>query len=172
MLKTAAAAMTVLLVAASPAAHAQNAPARQGGSSTIDRDATTDVRIHVIKAALQLTPEQEKYWPAVEQAIRARAKARQERVAKIREQVEHLRDAGPREALGNRDPIEFLNRRADALAQRSAGLKKLAEAWEPLYRTLDQDQKQRARFVTMAMLVRAARGIRSSMQDDDEADED
>jgi len=37
------------------------------------------------------------------------------------------------EKLKNRDPIAFLNRRADALAQRSADLKKLADAWEPLH---------------------------------------
>src|SRR5262249_38652512 len=32
-------------------------------------------RIGIVKAVLQLTPEQAKYWPAVEEAIRARAQA-------------------------------------------------------------------------------------------------
>jgi hypothetical protein len=34
----------------------------------------TDVRIDIVKIALKMTPDQEKYWPAVEDAIRARAK--------------------------------------------------------------------------------------------------
>src|SRR5215470_2495987 len=32
-------------------------------------------RIGIVKAVLQLTPEQAKYWPAVEEAIRGRAQA-------------------------------------------------------------------------------------------------
>jgi len=47
------------------------------------------------------------------------------------------------EVLRNRDPIAFLQRRSQALAQRSADLDKLAEAWQPLYNTLSQEQRQR-----------------------------
>ncbi|WP_342723112.1 hypothetical protein AAFG07_28500 [Bradyrhizobium sp. B097] len=35
------------------------------------------MRVGIVKAALQLTPDQEKYWPAIEDAIRTRAKNRQ-----------------------------------------------------------------------------------------------
>jgi hypothetical protein len=45
--------------------------------------------------------------------------------------------------MRNRDPIAFLQRRSQALAQRSADLDKLAEAWQPLYNTLGQEQRQR-----------------------------
>ena len=47
------------------------------------------------------------------------------------------------EILRDRDPIAFMNRRADALAQRSADLKNLADAWRPLYQSLTPDQKRR-----------------------------
>ena len=47
------------------------------------------------------------------------------------------------EGIRNRDPIAFLQRRSQALAQRSADLDKLAEAWQPLYNTLSQEQRQR-----------------------------
>jgi hypothetical protein len=47
------------------------------------------------------------------------------------------------EVMRNRDPIAFLQRRSQALAQRSADLDKLAEAWQPLYNTLSQEQRQR-----------------------------
>ena len=43
-------------------------------------NALTDERIAIVKAALQLTPEQQKYWPAVEKAIRARAASRENRI--------------------------------------------------------------------------------------------
>ena len=45
--------------------------------------------------------------------------------------------------MRNRDPIAFLQRRSEALAQRSANLDKLAEAWQPLYNTMSQEQRQR-----------------------------
>jgi hypothetical protein len=48
-----------------------------------DQNALTDMRVDLVKAALQLTPEQEKYWPAVESAIRAGAEDRKARIAKI-----------------------------------------------------------------------------------------
>ena len=168
MMKTAAAAISVLLVAA-PAAYAQTTGTGQSDAA-VDAKALTDVRIHVIKGALQLTPEQEKLWPAVEQAIRSRAQARLERLDKIRDRVEQLQDQGPA-ALRNADPVALLNRRADALAQRSAGLKKLAEAWQPLYQTLSADQKQRARFVTLFMISRARNAVGRAMSQDDDSDD-
>jgi hypothetical protein len=174
MLKTVAVAMTAFVVAASPAAHAQNAKNATVGvasSQDVDWKALTDTRIHVIKAALQLTPAQEKLWPAVEEAIRFRAQNRQERLAKIKERVEAMHDRGPGASLSDRNPVEFLNRRASALAQRSAGLKKLAEAWDPLYRTLDADQKGRMRFVTMLMLTEVRDAVNQARHDD-ESDDD
>jgi hypothetical protein len=173
MLKIAAIAMTALVAAASPVAHAQGAPVRQADAQDVDWNALTEIRLHVIKAALQLTPEQEKYWPAVEQAIRFRAQDRQDRLAKIKERVEEPHERDPAEFLSNRNPVEFLNRRAAVLAQRAAGLKKLADAWDPLYRTLDPDQKQRMRFVTMFLLaeVREAVGQRPMRNDGEFGDE-
>jgi hypothetical protein len=74
------------------------------------------------------------------------------------ETVGERRDAGAFDTLRNRDPVEFLNRRAEALAQRSADLKQLANAWEPLYETLRPDQKRRMAALTIVM-VREARDV-------------
>lgn len=135
---------TALLLSASSIAHAQTpSPATPERLNAADRNTLTDLRIDVIKATLQLTPEQEKYWPAVESAIRARAEDRRARIAKIAETVGRRVDQNPVELLRNRDPIAFLQRRAEALAQRSADLDKLAEAWQPLYKTLSPEQRQR-----------------------------
>ena len=117
-----------------------------------DRNALTDLRIDLVKGALQLTPEQQKYWPPVENAIRARAEDRRDRFAKIAETMGKRADESPAEVMGNRDPIAFLQRRAEALAQRSADLNKLAEAWQPLYKTLSPEQRQRMAALAVFVL--------------------
>jgi hypothetical protein len=99
-----------------------------------------------------MTPDQERYWPAIEEAIRSRAKARITRLESITTGVAERADRSALENLRDRDPIEFLNRRADALAQRASDLKKLAAAWQPLYQTLTPDQKRRLGFVAMVAL--------------------
>jgi hypothetical protein len=65
---------------------------------------------------LQLTPDQEKLWPPVESAIRARAEDRKARIAKIQETVGMRADESRVDAIRNRDPIAFLQRRSEALA--------------------------------------------------------
>ena len=154
MLRTLSAGMTALVVVAgSSLAYAQGPSAEPAQRVTAaDLNALTDARVNVVKAALQMTPDQEKYWPAIEDAIRARAKDRQTRLQNAAARVADLRDRSPIEVLRDRNPIEFLNRRADVLAQRSADLKKLAAAWQPLYRTLSADQKRRLGFVAIVAL--------------------
>jgi hypothetical protein len=169
MIKKLAVATTAILMTASPLAYAAETSSSTVGMthpSAADLNSLTDARVAMIKAALQLTPDQEKYWPAVEEAIRARAKNRQARL----ERVAELRDSSPMEALHERNPVAIMQRRADALSQRGADLKKVADAWEPLYKTLSEDQKKRMAFVTVV----AARGIRDTIErrvdteDDDE----
>jgi len=171
MLKTVAAGLTALFVTASSLAYAQAppAPTTTGGEqenarpSTADLNALTDARIGIVKAALQLTPEQAKYWPAVEEAIRNRSMGRQTRLAALARQREQ----------GDRDPIDSVRHRADALAQRSAELKQLADAWQPLYATLTPDQKQRLRVFAVHVLRMVPKAIElRRMQNEDEGDED
>jgi len=74
------------------------------------------------------------------------------------------------EKLKNRDPIAFLNRRADALAQRSADLKKLADAWEPLYKALTSEQKKRMAALTLFVLHDMSEGMEQRRAQSDEDD--
>jgi len=152
MLKIVAAGATALFVSASPLAYAQSSPPTPQRFSEADWNALTDLRIDLIKEALQLTPQQTQYWPAVEDAIRARAKSRQARLAQAAETVGRAANESPMEALRNRDPVNFLHRRADALAQRAADLNKLADAWQPLYQTLSPDQKRRMAGLTIFVI--------------------
>jgi len=153
MMKIVVVGATALFLTASPIAHAQTpSPATPERLNATDRNTLTDMRIDLTKAALQLTPEQEKYWPAVESAIRARTEDRRARLAKISETVGMRADKNSVEVMRNRDPIAFLQRRSEALAQRSADLDKLAEAWQPLYKTLSPEQRQRMAAVATLVL--------------------
>ena len=148
-----------------PGQQVQQQTAAQPGPSQTEFNILTDARIGIVKAVLQLTPEQAKYWPPVEDAIRARAQARYQRIAAVAERL------GQQRAV---DPVELLRGRADALAQRAAGLKKLADAWQPLYQSLSPDQKQRMQVLAMRVLhqLRDAVDTRRMATYDEEDDED
>ena len=166
-IKTIAAATTAVLITASPLAYAAETASSTVGMThptAADLNSMTDTRVAIIKAALQLTPDQEKYWPAVEDAIRTRAKNRLARW----ERLAQLRDGGAMDALHDANPVELMQRRAASLSQRAADLKKVADAWEPLFKTLSDDQKRRMAFVTVV----AARGIRASIEHHIDSDDD
>jgi LTXXQ motif family protein len=93
--------------------------------SAEDVSAFMDARISALKAGLRLTPDQEKNWPAFESAVRDMAKVRADRWA--------MRQSEQPPA----NPVERLERRADALGKVAAGLKKLADAEGPLYKSIE-----------------------------------
>jgi hypothetical protein len=77
--------------------------------------------------------------------------------------------------MRDRNPVEFLNRRADALAQRAADLKKLAAAWQPLYQTLMPDQKRGLGLLTVIAIRELRdraeqRRVQAADEDEDEDD--
>ena len=123
----------------------------------------TDRKIDVIKAALQLKPDQEKFWPAVEEAIRAKATARRAFVEKLVSLSEQKREF---------NATALLRGRADALAQRSARLKALADAWDPLIQTLDTKQKMRLRVLSVYVLREMRDAVESRLMQDDDEDYD
>ena len=69
-----------------------------------------------------------------------------------------------------RNVIELLRERADGLTQRGASLKKLVDAWQPLYDSLDERQKTRLRILAVVVLreIRDAVENRMMQSDDDE----
>ncbi len=173
MLKIATAGVAFIVLSAMPLAQAQ--VASRGAAERLnaaDLSALADARVNIIKAALQLTPDQEKYWPAIENAIRQRAKDRQARLAGVSQTVGERGGTGAIEAIRDRNPVDFMHRRADAMAKRSADLNKLADAWQPLYQTLSPDQKKRMGFLAISV-VRDMRGRaerRRMASDDDNED--
>ena len=148
-----------------PGQQVQQQTAAQPSPSQTEFNILTDARIGIVKAVLQLTPEQAKYWPAVEEVIRARAQTRYQRIAAVAERL------GQQRVI---DADELLRGRADALAQRSAGLKKLADAWQPLYQSLSPDQKQRMQVLAVRVLrqLKDAVDTRRMATYDEEDDDD
>src|SRR3954466_13286013 len=153
MKKTIAAATIALTLAGAGFAlaqqSAQQSPGREGRgyrASAEDVAALTDARVAGLKAGLKLTPEQEKNWPAVEAAIRDLAKERADRMKERADSLATRREArrgGDNAQQSRPDAITRLRQGADAMTARAAGLKKLADASEPLYKSLDEGQKHR-----------------------------
>lgn len=172
MWKLAVVGATTIFVTASTLAHAQ-APTAQAPQplSASDLGTLTDARVNIVKAALQLTPDQEKYWPAVEQAIRQRAEHRQARIASAATRIDELRNGGLANAVLNRNPIEFLHRRADALSQRAQDLQDLANAWQPLYQTLNPDQKRRMALLAVFVLRDVGNAVQRRVSGSEEAED-
>jgi len=167
MLKRVAIMLAALLVTGTSLAYAQTTEHQERPRlSQADLKALTDARIGVVKAALQLTPDQEKYWPALEAAIRARSAGRQQRLAALTERMRQQHDV---------DPIDVLRERADNMAQRSAELKKLVDAWQPLWQSLSPDQKRRMGFLAVRVLhvMRNAAQVRHmEIEEEDEEHEE
>jgi LTXXQ motif family protein len=88
-----------------------------------------------IKADLRLTPEQEKNWPGFESAVSEIGKSNADR--QIAAQAEEAQQKGPI------DVIEQLRMQAKFLSERSVDHKKLADAAQPLYASLTDQQKPR-----------------------------
>ena len=136
-------ALVVAAIAASSLALAQQqkpavTPASAPAWSAADLSALLDARIAALKTGLKLTAEQEKNWPPVEAALRDMAKQRADRFQALRTNA------------AMRDPIMLLRARADIMTASAASLKSLADASEPLYKSLDDSQKRRLLVLLVA----------------------
>ena len=144
MRRFAIAGVAVLSIAASTAVYAQhrNWFHHHERMSPEDRAAFTDARIAAVHAGLKLTPDQEKLWPPLEAAVRDFAKLRIDRA--------NARMNAPRDDANAKpdDPVVRLRQRADTMATSAAAMKKIADAADPLYKTLDDGQKRRLAALT------------------------
>ena len=140
MWKAVLAGTTALVIAGSSLVYAQQREGRsdigRGQPNTEDMRAFAEARLAALRAGLMLTPEQERNWPAFEQAARELAKQRLDRMNAF---ASARRDRQPRGA----DPIERMRRRAEMMSETGAVLKKFADAMDPLYKSLDESQKRR-----------------------------
>jgi hypothetical protein len=141
--------MAALAIAASTAVYASQGWFREHMQhmrlSPEDRAAMLDARIAAVHAGLKLSADQDKLWPPVEVAVRDFAKLRMERAeARMKARDE----ADDRQTQTPPDPVARLRQRADDMAATSAALRKIADAADPLYKTLDDGQKRRLAMLT------------------------
>jgi hypothetical protein len=94
-----------------------------------------DARTARMKVGLRLTPEQDKNWSGFETAMRDMGKKRADRRIALREERAQRK--------GRVDAIEQMRKHADAQIERADDWKKLADAAQPLYASLDEQQKRR-----------------------------
>ena len=127
MRKVVVGAAALMLLASAYAYAQQPGGMRDGGRRwqprAEDRAAFLDARLAGLHAGLKLTPDQEKSWPAFEQAYRELAALRAERMNATRSGRDRDRAS---------DPIERAQKRADALTKSGAALKHYADAAAPL----------------------------------------
>jgi zinc resistance-associated protein len=151
MWKAIVAGTAALAIAGTSLVYAQQRGGREGmmqgwRPNAEDLRAFGEARLAALKAGLMLNADQEKNWPAFEQAARDYAKLRMDRFAALRS------------GQASDDPVERLRQRATAMSDTGAALKKLADATDPLYKSLDENQKRR--FAILNRLAGADRGFR------------
>ena len=84
------------------------------------------------KAALRLTPDQQRHWPRVEAALRA---------------MDRNKDADD----GDRGMLRRIGHRAVDLVISAASIQRLVSAARPLMKTLDDEQRSQALVLARAM---------------------
>jgi hypothetical protein len=94
-----------------------------------------DARTARMKVDLRLTPEQEKNWSGFESAMRDLGKKQADRQIALRDERA--------QRSGSVDVIDQMRKQADSQIERSNDWKKLADAAQPLYASLDDRQKRR-----------------------------
>ena len=140
------AAVAVLAIAGSTAVYAQHRHWGGPGFSRMnpeDRAAYADARIAAVHAGLKLTADEEKLWPPVEAAVKEFAKLRIDRA--------NARMNPPKDDSSQQkpdDPVARLRDRAENMAATAGSMKKIADAADPLYKTLDDGQKRRLAVLT------------------------
>ncbi len=134
--------VAALAIAGSTAVYAQHHGHGHWGHMRMapeDRAAFIDARIAGVHAGLKLNADQEKLWPPVETAVREFAKLRIDRA--------NARMNAPADAP-KPDPVTRLRERAEDMATSATAMKKIADAADPLYKTLDDGQKRRLAALT------------------------
>jgi LTXXQ motif family protein len=153
MRKFTIAAVAALAVAGSTAVYAQYRPwirdhVQHIRMSPEDRAAFVDARIAAVHAGLKLTADQEKLWPPVEAAVRDFAKLRMDRANARMAAPQNQSQDSQKDAQRDEDPVARLRERAQTMAANADAMKKIADAADPLYKTLDDGQKRRLSMLT------------------------
>jgi zinc resistance-associated protein len=140
-----AASVFAVAAVAGAAAQADNSPRMHGMQHwAVDHEALLNAKLAGLKAGLGLNADQEKLWGPFEAAVRDAAQLRMQRMKERMEMRGTMgRDMGEDEHEGEAvSPIDRLEALADRLSETGAAIKKVADAAQPLYASLDDTQKR------------------------------
>ena len=136
-----AAAGTTVVWSQTPAAP----PTGTTAAGNADLAALSDARLAALKLGLKLKPDQEKGWTAFESAIRDLAKQRQDRFNELTKERQNL----PKGQLAS--PADIMRLRAKSMSQAAADMTRYADAIDPLYKSLDDEQRRRMLVLTTGL---------------------
>jgi zinc resistance-associated protein len=134
MWKAALTGVIALVISGSTGAFAQSPTVQASYRAQAHASGELESGLARFKAALRLTPEQEKHWPRVESALR--------------EVVRNTDGAGEGDQRGM---LRRIGSRATEMVLSAAAMKRLISAAQPLMKTLDEDQKSKAIQLARAM---------------------
>jgi hypothetical protein len=129
---TSAALLTGTALTGSAIARDRSDRSELSANQMVDR---ADVRTAKLKVDLNLTADQEKNWSGFASAMQDMSKKQADRRIAIRD--------ARAEQQGKFDVLDEMRKNADAQIERSNDQKKLADAAQPLYTTLNEQQKER-----------------------------
>jgi hypothetical protein len=140
-LSVSAFAVTSAVAAGDQSAEAAHKEHMQHWAAT--HEAMIDARLGGMKAALQLTPEQNPLWEAFENSVRGASKAHMDDMRQMMENRERM------------SPTEHMDMMAGHMARSAEGLKKISAAAKPLYNSLDDTQKRKFELLGHEMMMAA-----------------
>ena len=125
--------------------------------SAEDRAAFFDARLAGLRAGLRLNPDQDKMWPPIESAVRDLVKT----MGDLREKARAAAPATPA------SPFERMKAAGEASSARGAALTRMADAAQPLWATLSEEQKRRFRMLSAGVMGAGREGMMQQGRDRD-----
>lgn len=137
--------LTLAAMAAIPATVALAASGERGWHRMSDgaRERLDEGKLAMAKAALKLTPEQDKLWQPIEGQLRDAYKTRTERRAewkKLREERQAARKDGKEQPRPNM--AERFEKMSKRMSERADKFKAFSSAFSPFYASLNDEQKE------------------------------
>jgi hypothetical protein len=105
------------------------------------RSRLEDGKVAMVKAALQLTPDQEKLWAPVETQVRDAFKVREARIEEWKKKREERKAENEKGEHKRPDLAARFEKLSQRMSERADRLKSFSSAFSPFYASLSDEQK-------------------------------
>lgn len=155
--------LALAAVVAVPTTIAIAATAEKGGwrgISSEGRARLDEGHLAMAKAALKLTPDQEKLWAPIEAQVRDAFKARDEHRAEWKKEREERKAQKSDDASKRPNMAERFEKMSKRLSERADRFKAFSSSFSPFYATLNDEQKEVLRPVMRELMPGVGGGHR------------